>query len=85
MNLDWFEFLNEPVNTTIVGDLNGDGNVDSTDYALLKMYLLGSINDFPVENDIKAGDLNADGVIDALDFATFKQYLLGVVTKLPTK
>ncbi|MGB8451627.1 MAG: dockerin type I repeat-containing protein [Anaerocolumna sp.] len=53
------------------------------DYALMKKYLLGLINDFPVENDLTAGDLNLDGVIDALDFAVFKKYLLGVISELP--
>lgn len=66
-----------------IGDLNGDSSVDATDYALMKMYLLGIITDFPVQNDILAGDLNTDGVIDALDFAIFKMYLLGTVTQLP--
>jgi hypothetical protein len=67
----------------VAGDLNGDTSIDATDYALMKMYLLGSIKDFPVENDLAVGDLNSDGAIDALDFAVFKQYLLGVISKLP--
>ncbi len=83
MNFNWFQFTKEPVATTIVGDLNGDKNIDATDYALMKMYLLGSIQQFPVENGIKAGDLNSDGNIDALDFAVFKKYLLGDISELP--
>jgi hypothetical protein len=67
----------------VVGDLNGDTSVDATDYALMKMYLLGSIEDFPVQNDLASGDLNLDGVMDALDFAVFKEYLLGTISKLP--
>lgn len=83
-NLNWFQFLNTtPEPTTIVGDLNGDTEVDATDYALMKMYLLGAVTDFPAENDLEAADLNADKVIDALDFAVFKQYLLGIVNALP--
>ncbi len=69
--------------TTIVGDLNGDKSIDATDYALIKMYLLGTIEEFPVENGIKAADLNVDGAIDALDFAVFKKYLLGDISELP--
>jgi hypothetical protein len=49
----------------------------------MKMYLLGTITDFPAENDLVAADLNSDKVIDALDFAVFKQYLLGTVKELP--
>lgn len=86
-NLNWFTFEKyvPTTSTTIVGDLNGDKAVDATDYALMKMYLLGSIDSFNVENSAVAGDLNGDKVIDALDFAVFKQYLLGIVTTLPTK
>ncbi len=82
-NLNWFTFGKESIPTVIVGDLNGDGSIDATDYALMKMYLLGSIKDFPVENDLEAGDLNLDKVIDSLDFAVFKMYLLGTIPKLP--
>ncbi len=84
-NLNWFQFVNsipEPPKT-IAGDLNGDTEIDATDYALMKMYLLGSVTDFPAENDLEAADLNGDKVIDAIDFAVFKQYLLGIVTTLP--
>lgn len=31
-----------PTPQSLLGDLNGDGSVDATDYALMKMYLLGS-------------------------------------------
>lgn len=82
LNLNYFQFTGN-ASSVIVGDLNGDGSIDSTDYALLKMYLLGTIEDFPVEDDIIAADLNSDGEINALDFAVFKQYLLGIVTELP--
>ncbi len=77
INLNWFKFGN--TTQTLTGDLNGDASVDATDYALLKKYLLGQINDFPVEDDINAGDMNKDGVIDALDFAVFKKILLGTI------
>lgn len=85
INLNWFKFTKEAIPTVLVGDLNGDKSIDSTDYALLKMYLLGAIEKFPAENGIKAADLNVDGEIDALDFATFKKYLLGDILELPYK
>ncbi len=81
MNINWWKFSKAA--NALVGDLNGDKAIDSTDYALLKMYLLGSIEEFPVENGIKAADLNVDGAIDALDFAIFKKYLLGDILGLP--
>jgi hypothetical protein len=51
-------------------------SVDTTDYVLMKMYLLESIKDFSVQNDLAAGELNFNGDIDALDFAVFKKYLI---------
>jgi hypothetical protein len=59
----------------------GNASVDITDYTLMKMYLLESIKDFSVQNDLAAGDLNLNGLIDALDFAVFKKYLLNVISK----
>ncbi|RCX14836.1 enterochelin esterase-like enzyme [Anaerobacterium chartisolvens] len=82
-NVNWFQFTKGGTPDVLVGDLNGDGSVNTTDYALMKMYLIGSIEDFPVENDLKAGDLNSDGVINSVDFSIFKQYLLGLIPKLP--
>ena len=82
-NLNWFKFTSGSVTPTLIGDLNGDTSVDATDYTLMKMFLLGSINDFPVQNDLAAGDLNLDGAIDALDLVVFKKYLLGNISKLP--
>ncbi len=66
-----------------LGDLNGDNSVNTIDYALMKMYLIGSIEEFPSESGIEAADLNVDGVINSLDFAIFKQYLLGIISELP--
>jgi hypothetical protein len=51
-------------------------SVDTTDYVLMKMYLLESIKDFSVQNDLAAGELNFNGDIDALDFDVFKKYLI---------
>ncbi|RKD31822.1 hypothetical protein BET01_18800 [Lacrimispora algidixylanolytica] len=61
----------------------GNASVDTTDYTLMKMYLLESIKDFSVHNELAAGELNLNGDIDALDFAVLKKYLLGVISKLP--
>ncbi len=83
INLNWFEFSKVSDHPILRGDLNGDNSVDATDYALMKMYLLGAISDFPVENDTLAADLNGDGEIDAIDFAVFKKFLLGDITQLP--
>lgn len=67
--------------TTLYGDLNGDKNVDSIDFALMKSYLLGNITEFSVSS--KAADLNADGSIDAIDFSYLKRFLLGDIVIFP--
>ncbi|EPR10369.1 carbohydrate-binding protein [Ruminiclostridium papyrosolvens] len=75
-NLNWFRFTGGVTPPVLTGDVNGDGSVDATDYAMMKKYLLGLIDDFPVEDKLKAGDLNKDGVIDAIDLALLKKNLL---------
>jgi DUF1680 family protein len=81
-NVNWFKFAKENLTPVLIGDLNGDKGVNSIDFALMKMYLLGMTTDFPVENDLAAGDLNKDNVINALDFAMFRKYLLGIIESL---
>ncbi len=76
-NFNWFKFTKKDIVPVIAGDVNGDNSVDSTDYALMKKYLTGLIDHFPVEDDIKSGDLNSDGEINALDFAMLKKIILG--------
>ncbi len=76
-NFNWFKFTKNDIVPVITGDVNGDNSVDATDYALMKKYLIGLIDHFPVEDDIKSGDLNSDGDINALDFAILKKLILG--------
>lgn len=56
------------------GDLNRDSITDSTDYALLKRYILELIKDLPAP--IKNADLNSDGRIDSCDLALMKRHLV---------
>lgn len=53
----------------IYGDVNGDGNIDSTDAGLTVDYENYIISWDPVADaaTIKAGDLNGDGIIDSID------------------
>ncbi len=67
----------------LIGDLNGDNAIDALDYSLLKQFLLGSITDLPVQDDLYAADLEGDGNITALDLSLLKQYLLGLINKFP--
>ncbi|HEX9058567.1 MAG TPA: glycoside hydrolase family 9 protein [Clostridia bacterium] len=69
--------------TVKYGDINGDGLVNSTDYVLMKRYLLKVIDKFPYENGIKAGDVDGNGVIDSKDSSLVKRYILLIITKFP--
>lgn len=69
----------EPVGA--LGDLNSDGSVDSTDYALLRMHLL---NMAPLTgNALKNADLDQNGEVDSIDYSFMKMYLLGMISSFP--
>ncbi len=63
----------EEVDEKLLGDLNDDGNINSTDFALLKMYLLDSER---VSINTVNADMNEDGNINSTDFALLKIYIL---------
>ncbi len=65
----------------VYGDLNGDNNANSLDFATLRLFLVGSIQ--LSDSQRKASDLNLDGNVNSIDFAYFRQFLLGMITKLP--
>ena len=55
------------------GDVNGDGEVDVVDIALVTSYILGNTPENFID---KAADLNADGDIDVTDLALITQIIL---------
>jgi endo-1,4-beta-xylanase len=60
------------------GDLNGDGKVNSIDFAFLRLHLLGSN---PLTGDSLANaDVNGDERVNSIDFAFMRQYLLGMIS-----
>ncbi len=63
-----------------IGDVNGDYQIDSTDYAILKRCILGTMT---TTNEISAaGDVNSDGQLDSTDYAILKRYILGTIQTL---
>ncbi|OPZ85720.1 MAG: Endo-1,4-beta-xylanase Z precursor [Firmicutes bacterium ADurb.Bin419] len=78
VNIDWFTFTGG--STGKKGDINGDGNVNSIDFGLLKLHLLGST---PITGDgLSRADVNGDGNVNSIDFGFIKQYLLGMISTL---
>lgn len=65
------------------GDVDGDNNVTSTDYSLLRMYIAGKIDHFPAQNGISAGDVDNDGAITDKDCELIKDFLLWKILSLP--
>ncbi|TYQ18396.1 UNVERIFIED_CONTAM: dockerin type I repeat protein [Acetivibrio alkalicellulosi] len=66
----------------IYGDLNNDGQIDSTDIVIMRRYILEILNDIP---NIDAADLNGDGEIDSIDYTLLKRYILGIINKFPVE
>lgn len=58
----------------MLGDVNNDGKVDSSDYALLRRYILGISSDL----NLTVADLNGDSTVNSTDAALLKRVLLGL-------
>jgi mannan endo-1,4-beta-mannosidase len=63
------------------GDINGDGEIDSTDLTILKRYILRKINELSVPEE--AADLNGDGDVNSTDITLLKRYLLRKIKSFP--
>ena len=69
-----------------VGDVTGDGVVDTFDYLLLTDYLRKKKTDYPVyfnEAQINAADCFGDGIVSEADAKVMARYILGEYTSLP--
>jgi|LSQX01.2.fsa_nt_gb hypothetical protein len=78
-----FRTLDECVSTVMYGDVNGDGAINSTDYALMTRYILGTIAEFPIKGGFEVADVNADGSVNSSDRAFMRKYILGLITIFP--
>ncbi|MDQ2086310.1 dockerin type I domain-containing protein [Herbivorax sp. ANBcel31] len=78
-------FRTDPIDASslVYGDLNEDGTIDSTDYALLKRHVL-SISQLSPKQKILA-DLNGDGIIDSTDCVLLQRYIIGTIDKFPVE
>lgn len=67
----------------VYGDLNSDGVCDSTDYSILKQFLLGNIEKPENLYFDKSADLNSDNKINSIDCSLLKRVILGLIDTLP--
>ncbi len=90
VNIDYFIFDSASIGpsptptsqpTLALGDLNGDGKVNSTDYSALKRHIL-NINKLS-GSALDNADLNGDGKVDSTDLMILHRYLLGIITSFP--
>ena len=65
--------------TTLYGDLNGDGDINSADAVLMKKYLAGYREEAA---DERAYDVNYDGEITSADAVLLLKYLAGYDIKI---
>lgn len=84
LNVNWWNFITDAPSPTQIsggtpGDLNDDGNVNSTDYALLRRHILGitTLTGTALSN----ADVNKDGSANSTDYALMRRYILGIIDK----
>jgi hypothetical protein len=58
----------------ILGDVNGDGVVDTSDYTLIRLHVLGL--SLLTGNAILLADVNQDGAVDETDQDLVRDYIL---------
>lgn len=68
---------------TPIGDVNGDTKINSIDIVFMQRYILGIIDDFPVDDDLWSADVNGDGHINSIDYSFMKRFLLNIIDKFP--
>lgn len=64
--------------TGLLGDIDGNGKVEGTDYMLLKRHILGSRK--LTEERLVPADINQNGKIESLDYILLKRAVLGTYT-----
>ncbi len=70
----------------LIGDVDCNGKVSSDDYAYIRQYLLGMIENFPGgERGWKAADVDGDGNVDSDDYAYMRRWLVGMIDKFPAE
>lgn len=69
----------------LIGDVDGDKNINSIDLMHMRNYLLGNVDTFPVESGFYCADVDGNQKVDAIDLAYMRKYLLGMIEEFPKK
>lgn len=64
---DWYGYKKE-----LLGDVNGDGKVNTLDYTIIKKYVDNKLT----EEQMKIADVNGDGTVDEKDYMAVKSSML---------
>ncbi len=72
---------NESYANCAVGDVNGDGKLDSSDSLCIFKYIVGNEDLF--ENQVKNADVNLDGRVDSVDALLLLRYSVGEISAIP--
>jgi len=67
--------------TILLGDVNGDNKVDSTDARLVLQRAVGKISTLPIS---EAADVNSDNKVDSTDARLILQHAVGKIEYFPT-
>ena len=62
----------------LLGDINGDGDIDGRDYIVVKKYVLGTAD--LSDRQLEIADINGDGEVDGIDYLLIKKHVLGTYT-----
>ena len=57
------------------GDMDNNGKINTLDYALIKRYVMGTLE--LDENELKRADINGDGKVNVADYTIAKRIVLG--------
>lgn len=75
------KLTNESYENCAIGDVNGDGFINSDDALVITAYINGNVELF--ETQQQNADVNLDGKLDSEDVDIIHRYSVGVIRKLP--
>ncbi len=71
-----FEFVSSEATEVLLGDINGDGEVNSVDALLALRYNAGTVTDLTAQQ-LFQGDVNSDNTVNSVDALEILEYNAG--------